>query len=164
MKKKIAFLLLIPIITGFYLHKYYVALTEIEYNAKSKSVQLIMNVFMDDIELVINKDYNVDINLDSAQEDPNVDNYFFTYLQEHLQIKVNGVAKNFDYVGKEYEGNIVFFYLEIQNIEAVNSIEVVNDMLIKYFPKQQNLIKVKVKRKRKSLFLDRSNYKGLLKF
>ena len=51
MKKVIILLLVLPLLLSFTLHKYYVALTEIEYREDTQSVQMIMNVFMDDIEL-----------------------------------------------------------------------------------------------------------------
>lgn len=163
MKKLFVVLLVLPLLS-FSAHKYYIALTEIEYKEETHSVQMIMNVFMDDIETAINQDYNVDLQLSTKKELKNSDEYFFKYLKEHFKVLINN--KNFDYnfIGKEYDGNIVYFYLEIENVLSVESIEIQNDVLIKYFPEQQNLIKASIKKERKSLFLTKKNDKGLLKF
>ncbi|MFV0248908.1 MAG: DUF6702 family protein [Tenacibaculum sp.] len=144
--------------------KYYVALTEIEHSQKNKSIQMIMNVFMDDIELSLNKEYGINLQLASKNENKNTDNYFYKYLIEHFKIKVNQQAKFYNYISKEYYGNIVYFYLEIENITTIKSIATENTVLVKHFPEQQNLVKVIVQKKQKSLILNKANHKGLLKF
>ncbi|TYP99158.1 hypothetical protein C7447_102477 [Tenacibaculum adriaticum] len=163
MKKYLLFLFIIPML-GFSIHKYYLALTEIEYKPETQSVQMIMNVFMDDIEIAINKDYILNLQLASKDEPKNVDEYFFNYLKEHFKISINNQEMNYKYIGKEYNGDIIFFYLEIDNVSEVKTIEIQNDILTKHFSDQKNLIKAKVNGDRKSLILTKKNDKGLLKF
>ncbi len=162
--KKIFILLFILPLFSFSVHKYYISLTEIEYKEKTQSVQMIMNVFIDDIENAINKDYNVDLQLTTKDELKKVDELFFNYLQKHYKVKINDTNKTYRFIGKEYDGDIVYFYLEIENITNIKTIEIQNDVLINHFPEQQNLIKTSIKKARKSLFLDKKNDKGLLKF
>ncbi|MBA6154952.1 hypothetical protein H3Z83_00240 [Tenacibaculum sp. S7007] len=163
MKKLFVVLLIVPLLS-FSVHKYYIALTEIEYKEETHSVQMIMNVFMDDIETAINQDYNVDLQLSTKKELKNSDEYFFKYLKEHFKVLINNQKIEYNFIGKEYDGNIVYFYLEIENVLSIESIEIQNDVLIKYFPDQQNLIKASIKKERKSLFLTKKNDKGLLNF
>ncbi|KAB1153208.1 hypothetical protein F7018_17835 [Tenacibaculum aiptasiae] len=163
MKKLFIALLIVPLLS-FSVHKYYIALTEIEYKEETQSVQMIMNVFMDDIETAINQDFSIDLQLSTKKELKNSDEYFFKYLKDHFKIFINNQKFDYNFIGKEYDGNIVYFYLEIENVSSVKSIEVRNDVLIKYFPDQQNLIKASIKKERKSLFLTKKNDKGLLKF
>ncbi len=163
--KKITLLLLIFSLCSFNLvHKYYVSLTEIEFKQEQKSIQIIMSVFMDDIEMALNKNYKIDAQITNPNEVKNIDAYFYKYLQEHFSININGKQKKYTFIGKEYDGNIIYFYLEINNITALKSISIQNTMLIKCFDEQQNLIKIKNGNERKSLFLDSKNNKGLLKF
>lgn len=163
MKKTLLFLFIIPLLS-FSVHKYYLSLTQIEFNEKSKSIQLITNVFMDDIELAINKDFEVDLQLTTDKEPKNVDEYFEKYVTKHLKVKVNNIDKTFNFIGKEYDGDIVYFYLEIENIIEVSSLEITNTILVKHFPDQQNLIKAKANGKNTSKMLTLKNDKGLLKF
>ncbi|CAM1354794.1 DUF6702 family protein [Tenacibaculum insulae] len=163
MKKIIILFFILPLFS-FSVHKYYISLTEITYKEEQKAVQMIMNVFMDDIETAINKDYKVDLQLTTQKELKNVDELFFNYLKKHFKIKINNQEVTYNFIGKEYEGDIVYFYLEVENVISFKNIEIVNDVLIKHFPEQQNLIKASVKKERKSLFLDKKNDKGLLKF
>ena len=119
---------------------------------------------MDDIETALNKDYNIDLQLTTEKELTENDVYFEKYLNEKLHFKVNTVAKKFNYIGKEYDGELVYFYLEIENINDVNQIEISNKILVKLFPKQENLIKSKVGIINKSVLLDAEDYSEILKY
>ena len=161
--KKILILLLIPLVS-FSAHKYYLSLTQINFSPKSKSVQIIINVFMDDIETALNKDYDIDLQLTTEKELKENDVYFEKYLNEKLHFKVNTIDQKFNYIGKEYEGELVYFYLEIENINAIDQIAISNKILVKHFPKQENLIKSKVGKVNKSVLLDAENYSETLKY
>ena len=123
-----------------------------------------MNVFMDDIEVALNKDYNIDLQLTTKKELKNNDVYFESYLKEKLLFKVDGIAKTFNYIGKEYDGDLVYFYLEIENINQLETIHVTNNILTKHFPEQQNLVKSKVGKKNKSVLLTKDDNNTTLKF
>lgn len=163
MKKLFVFLLILPLLS-FTLHKYYVSLTEIEYREDTQSVQMIMNVFMDDIELAINKDYNTNLQIATKNELPSINEYYYKYLKTHFKVTINNKEAVYKFIGKEYDGNIVYFYLEIENVSLPKSIKIENNVLVEHFPDQQNLIKATVKKERKSLFLSSDNDKGLLNF
>ena len=66
-KKYFLLLLIIPLLS-FSAHKYYLSLTQINYKEASKSVQIIINVFMDDIETALNKDHSIDLQLSTKKE------------------------------------------------------------------------------------------------
>ena len=155
--KKIFLLLFIIPLLSFSAHKYYLSLTQIAFKESSKSVQIIINVFMDDIETALNKDNNIDLQLSTKKELPNNDVYFENYLRKKLQFKIDTIAK-------EYDGDLVYFYLEIENIAKVSSIEITNKILLKHFPKQENLIKSKVGTKNKSILLSKDQYIELLTY
>ena len=59
--KKLYFLFIIIPLLSFSTHKYYLSLTQIKFKEESKAVQIIINVFMDDIETAMNKDYDIDL-------------------------------------------------------------------------------------------------------
>ncbi|WP_088322680.1 DUF6702 family protein [Polaribacter tangerinus] len=162
-KKYLLFLLAIPLLS-FATHKYYLSLTQIKYNEEEKSVQIIINVFMDDIELALNNDYNIDLQLTTKAELKNNDIYFEKYLKDKLSFKINTISKDFKYLGKEYEGDLVFFYLEIENISSVSNIDITNTILLKHFPTQQNLVKSKVGKKNKSVLLTKETFKEKLNY
>ena len=100
----------------------------------------------------------------SKTEVANVNDYYKKYLNEHLQISVNGKNQLFKYIGKEYDGDIVRFYLEITDVKELKSIEVFNNILTEDFSDQKNIVKIMVKDFNKTFYLNKSNNKSLLKF
>lgn len=162
-RKTFLLLFLIPFF-AFTAHKYYLSLTQIEFNSESKSVEIIINVFVDDIETALNDIHKKDFQLNTKSKLKGTDTYFYQYLQNHLAFKINDQSVKYDFIGKEYDNDIVYFYLEIKNIESVQNIEVNNTILIKHFPEQQNLIKSKVNKKHKSVLLTKKEQITILKY
>ena len=161
-KKTACFFLLISL--AFTTHKYYLSLTQIEYNKDQNSLEVIINVFMDDIELAINKEYAIDLNLTTKDELKDADVYFHNYLTKNLTFTINNELVKHTYIGKEYEGDLVYFYLEIAVKENPTSLEVFNTILLTYFEQQQNVVKFKNGSKRQSKILTKNTNKALLKF
>lgn len=164
MKKFTLLLFVLPLVAFTSIHKYYVSLSDIKHNTKNKSVEIITNVFMDDIEEALNKDYGIDAQISNPNEVENINSYFEKYLKQNFKISINNEEKSYNFLGKEYDGDIVYFYLEINDVSEIKTVDVTNTILIKYFSEQQNLIKVKANGKIKSLILTKKNDKGLLKF
>ena len=64
MKKfRFLFLLLFIPLVSFTVHKYYISLCEIEYVEEQKSIQIKLGLFIDDIELTLNKNHNSELYL-----------------------------------------------------------------------------------------------------
>lgn len=162
LKKTTVLLFIIPLLS-FSAHKYFLSLTQINYKTESKSIQIIINVFMDDIENAINKDFNINLQLTTKNELADNNTYFEKYLKQKLFFKVNDIQKDFNYIGKEYDGDLIFFYLEIENINSLETIYVTNDILTTHFPRQQNLVKLKVDKTQKSKFLTKHENSTIFK-
>ena len=79
-KKTFLLLFIIPFLS-FTAHKYYLSLTQINYKSESKSIQIVINVFMDDIETALNSDYKINLQLTTKNELKNNDIYFKRYLK-----------------------------------------------------------------------------------
>lgn len=165
MKLKSIFILIATIpLFAFSMHKYYVGLTEIEYIPKKNDVQIIVSVFIDDLEKEMDSLTNKTLNIGTKQENPEIKSEYINYLKNHFSIKINQTEIDYNYIGEEYEGNIAKFYLEIEDVHSFKSIEISNTILFQTFPNQKNIIKFKNEDYNKTLFLTKNNPKGLLKF
>ena len=69
-----------------------------------------------------------------------------------------------NYIGKEYDVDMLVAYIEVANITDLKSLEVENKILMEMFPEQQNIIHLKTPNSRKSLMLDKDEPNGVLKF
>lgn len=145
-------------------HKFYVSVTEVEYVKEKKSVQIISRIFIDDLENTFRKRYDEHITLATKNESKEVVIYLERYLKDKINIKINGKTVDFKFIGKEYDNDIVFCYLEVINIEQIRSFEIINKVLFDSFDDQQNIVKLKINDKNESFILIEQNDKAVLKF
>ena len=161
---KILFLILVIPLFAFGMHKYYISLTKIDFVEKEKSVQITMRFFIDDIEKTLEGRYKIELELATEEENKNANIYLEKYIASKFEIIIDQKVKSFKFLGKEYENDIVFFYLEITNIEMIKQISVQNRMLFEEFPDQQNFVKTNINKSKKTFILRKENDKEMLNF
>jgi len=161
--KKYIFLLAIPLF-AFTMHKYYISMTKIKYVQEERSVQITMRFFIDDLEKTLNNRFKKDFKLANSDELKETDKLLNFYMQQKFDIIINEQTVEYTYIGKEYENDVVFIYLEATDIDNINSIEVKNSMLLETFEEQQNFIKLYMNNQVKTMVLIRGNDKEMLKF
>jgi hypothetical protein len=156
--------ILLPLLAFTTVHKYYVSVTKIEYVKEKESVQIISRIFIDDFEKLLRERYDENIILNSENELSTIDLYIERYLADKLKIDINGKACKFNYLGKEYEDDIVFCYMEIEKIEYIKTFEISNAILLDMFDEQENIVRTNINGKRKSFILNNGNDKDVLNF
>ena len=161
---KILFLILIIPLFAFGLHKYYISLTKIDYVEKERSVQITMRFFIDDIEKTLENRYETELELATDQENKNANLFLEKYIASKFEVTINHIVKKFKFLGKEYENDVVFFYLEITDIEVINQFSVQNRMLFEDFPDQENFVKININNLKKMFVLRKENDKEMLNF
>ena len=120
--------------------------------------------FIDDMELALSDAYNINFKLDTPEERDDTDEHLEKYLNAHLKFKLNGNQASYQFIGKEYDFDLVRFYLEITDIEMLDVFELKNTCLIQQFDDQKNIVKLKVKNFHKTFYLDSKKHNCLLKF
>lgn len=159
--------ILLAVIFPFFLsvaHKYYVSVTQIEYVKDKKSLQIITRIDVDDLELTLQERFDKTINLTTMDEIATVDEYIKKYLKQKFEIKINTKEVVLTFVGKDYENDQVVCYLEIENVEDINTIEISNTVLFDLFPKQKNIVKSKINSKVNNLIFTKEDIKQYLNF
>jgi len=153
-----------PVLMAASAHKFYVSITTIEYAPKEQSLQLISKIFLDDIEDALEERYGRKFYFNSKKETAADAEVLKDYVLQKLRINVNGAPAKFDYLGTDYDIDVVKIFIEIPKVKSFKSIEVENLILLDMFDEQQNIIHVKKNKDRRSLILEKENPKGLLKF
>lgn len=151
-------------LSAFTLHKEYFSLTKIDYNEPEKSLQITMRLFTTDMDLALSKQHNKAVELGSKKEVGNADKLLEIYLNQKFTVHVNKQASTFTFIGKEFEKDVMYVYLEITDVPQIEEIEVRAAMLIEEFAEQENIVKLNIYEQRKSLILTERNDKGLLNF
>lgn len=145
-------------------HKFYISVTQIEYIKEKQTLQIISRVFIDDIESVINERYGTSFRLDPTKEQPEIRSYIAKYVKQKLSINVNQQEKPINFLGMEYENDLLLCYMEVVEVPDLIAIQIENTLLMDMFDNQQNIVHVKVNDDRKSIVLQHDEIKGMLNF
>ena len=136
------------------IHPLHVSVCEIEYDADSKSLEIIQRIFLDDLETQVRRDRSqpeLDITLPGGGL--STDQLVESYLQRRLQFVVNGKQAEYRYLGHEIEGDVIFCYMEIEKVKKLRSLRVQSSILADVFDDQVNIVHVEVGRKLRSMKL-----------
>jgi hypothetical protein len=148
----------------FYLHPIHVSVTEIEFDEKDKALEIMMRVFIDDLELTLQKKTNQP-DLDIYEKDSAmVDQLVRSYLKDHFRISLDNKPQKVTYIGHERESEAFIFYIEVVNVKKWKTIQVFNDIITETHNDQSNLVHVTVNEKVRSLRLTKDTPVNQLTF
>lgn len=166
MKKQIIFIVL-PLLlftsTASTVHKFHMALYQINYDSGKKMLQITSRLHIEDLNKALEKKYKKKIaveNENSSSEEV----LLKEYLNNRFSIKVNGQVKPLNFLSKEIEDDELVIYSNIKNIAKINTLEIQNNVLIECFSDQQNMINLTVLGEKKSFLLTNSVSSKSLKF
>ncbi|WP_131536182.1 DUF6702 family protein [Pedobacter nototheniae] len=131
-------------------HPLHVSTTEVNFNAKDKSLEISCRIFTDDFESILAKLYKQKTDLSKPEMKTAMDELVKKYLTSHLQIKANGKIAVLNYIGFEIDHEATNIYLEVEKIPSVKSIEIDNTILYDLFNDQMSIVHVVKNGNRKS--------------
>ena len=139
------------------LHPLHISVTEINYDEKEKSLEIMSRIFMDDLEMTMRDRYHSD-NLDIlAPKEKTLDEMMREYFTENLRISLDKKNQKINYLGHENDGDTFVFYIEVVSVKKWKEISVSNTAMIQKFQDQSNLVHVTVREDVKSMRLTKSN-------
>jgi hypothetical protein len=135
-------------------HPFFLSVTEINHNAKDKTIEIACKTFTDDLETSIHKSTGIKLDLVNPKDQAAVEKAIGDYIKKHLQLKADGKALQLEFVGYEKENEAIWSYYQVSNVAAVKKIDVQTNVLFEASDKQINLLHVTVNGSRKSTKLD----------
>ena len=150
--------LIINFFTLFFLfiipHKYYVSTTLMDFDNKTKSFEITLKVFYDDLEMDLKLDSK---EIDYIEDYDYLNEIYKLYLHQNFQISSNNKVVLVNYLGFEKKQDQINFYMEINSDLLGQSIEIQNSILYNSFPNQKNIILIRKGKFRKSFIQDKYN-------
>ena len=131
-------------------HPFFVSMTDINYNDNTKSLEISVRIFTDDLENTLRKYHTGKIDILHPTNQEQMNGYVNEYIQQHLQLKVNDKAVQLSFIGYEEQSESIWTYFEVKNVDKVNKVNIVNSLLHDYNTNQVNMIHIKVKDKEQS--------------
>lgn len=161
--KKGLILFIVPLL-AFTAHKFYISVTNVNYAEKDDALQITTRVFLDDMNAVLKERYGIQTKLGTKAESEVDREYFEKYLRSKFVVEIDGQTVEYRLLGKKYDTDMLICYIEVPkiNLPKVSSIAIINELLTDLFDEQQNVVHFKVKGKKKSYVLLKSDTKGML--
>jgi hypothetical protein len=145
------------VVLSFLFHPIHVSVTEIEFDEKDKALEIMMRVFMDDMELTLRNDLRQpELDLADPKNGQTIDQMAEKYLKDHFKITLDSKVQVHRYLGHEQEGDAFIFYIEIPKVKKFKTIRILNNIITEVHDDQSNLVHVTVGEKVKSLRLTRN--------
>ena len=154
----------ILILIGMAFHPIHISITEIEMNKEDMELEIMMRVFIDDLELSIRNAGNEPYLDIIHPANKTTDEWVEPYLRDRFRISLDGKRLEWSYLGHEFDGEAVVFFILAGNVPRWNTIEVFNSVIMETHDDQSNLINVTVDNKVRSLRLIVEKPSGKLTF
>jgi len=146
------------------MHPVYMSVTEIEHNAKDKTVEISCKIFTDDFEKTLRKSYKQKIDLLDPAQKAAMNTIVNEYVQKHLKISVDGSLLKLNFLGYEHQEEGIISFLQADNIKNIKEIIITNNLLYEYKSEQISLIHITVNGNRQSTKLDNPEEKATFRF
>lgn len=137
--KIVVLILFLSCISAIKAHDYYFSFAEMQYNTDSKRFEASIRATGHDVEEFI-KDREQEIpSLEKCIGNPVAENILESYVTKYFKVLVDGKPLEFTLVGLEVNlKDEVIFYIKSNKLEKPKAIEIIYDLLMDYFPDQQN--------------------------
>ena len=145
-------------------HPFYVSVTEMSLNSKTKSLEISCKMFAEDIEDVLKQNYKVPVDLGNGKMQAQNNKLINDYVLKHLAINIDARTAALKFVGFEKDNESVYCYYEVMNVPAIQKIKVNNTILQDYKQEQINIMHVIVNGNRKSTKLDYPSNEAVFTF
>ena len=151
-KKSFFFIFLLILFTEAVNHKFYVSTSVAEFLKEKKSIQVISQIFIDDLD--------GDLKLYPDSDPILIDSLISNYLDNHLKFIENGNVLKNSFVGREYKNDVLVCYTEVFFDSIPQLIQVRNTILFDFISEQKNIFHFQNGNLRKSylFYSDNSTY------
>ena len=145
-------------------HPIFVSVTEIEHNAKDKTLEISCKIFTDDFEKALRATYKTYVDLLKPKDKNAMNKLVADYVQKHLLIKVDGKSIVLQFLGYEQDEEGIESYYQVNNIAAVKKLDITDNILFEYQKQQISIIHTTVNGNKKSTKLTNPEEKASFDF
>ncbi|MCC7331969.1 MAG: hypothetical protein IT232_05100 [Flavobacteriales bacterium] len=149
MGRKYISILILILFSSFYLHEYYVSITDGKYDVKKQTLQFSIKFIGHDLEKALEKAGTPNLQLGTKSELINSNEFLLKYINSKFVIKNNGKPLQLKFIGKEINNDDdIYCYIETEKINEFGQLEVFNSLLTEVFSGQENILYLEIKEKK----------------
>jgi len=132
-------------------HDFHLSRCEINYETASGDIQIASHIFIDDLELALEKTGVRSLFICTPKESEKANGAIEAYVKQKLSIYVNGKKLIPVMLGKEASDDLmaVWCYFEIPGYKDVHQVKIENKILTEVFNDQKNIVDITVDKRKK---------------
>ena len=125
MMKKVLFSLFTLVLLSFGMHKYYVSITEAEYNKANEKFEMSIKFIGHDLEKALDNSGAPNLFLGTPKEIEKADQYLERYINQRFHMVVDEQSLSYKLIGKEVNNDdFIYCYLESTKVSNPKSITI----------------------------------------
>lgn len=139
-------------------HDIHFSKSTIDYNEETETLQVVINVFTDDLELAIERSHDgLDLEIGSENQHELTDSLVDDYAINQIYYTRNNEVVNFNFIGFEYDYDICYLYIESDtlSIEQFDEIMIGVHMFFEVYDDQENVVDISIPYYEDNLILNR---------
>ena len=143
-------------------HDFHVTHTNIYYNAEKESLEITVNVAIEDLERALEDQTAKKISIGTNAETESVDQLIEAYFRQRLSLASNNHLTHYQWVGKEVSQDLhnLYIYFEVLDCNQNGKIEsllIENSIFTDILPDQSNIVLVEFGDKSHNLTFSRAH-------
>ncbi len=142
-------------------HDFHSSIAELNFNEKTGTYELALRVFADDFLLALSHEAKKE---ELLYTDPNIEVFIEKYLHRHFAFVKDKSVILGEYLGKEVETDVIWFYLEFKTPPKLDGYQLLYDVLMDQFSDQANILNLKYKSQKKTILFDKDKKTALYPF
>ena len=118
-----------------------------KYNESASAFQVSVKIFIDDLDVAVQKEGYPSLHLDAKQENKNTEEYLAAYINKYFTIKLDGQNLEAKFVGKELSDDFlaVWCYIEFPaSISKGQKYTISNRVLLDIYSDQRNIMDIRM--------------------
>ena len=131
-------------------HPFFVSVTEVNYNAGEKTLEISCKFFTNDLEKTLEKVAGNKVDLSDPKTKEQNEQLITSYVNKHMQIKTDGRPAALQFIGTEKESDGTWCYFQSVKQEPFKRIDMMNNLLYESFDSEINIVHVTNNNIRKS--------------
>jgi len=147
---------------GLQIHPFYVSVCEIYHNPNTEALEISMKIFIDDLEVAIQKSANPSFKISEGADKNLIENEIEKYLENKFLIEIDSKIPEKKLIGYELDSDAIICYIEIKKIKQISNIKIYNSILTEVYEDQINLTHFQYKDQLKSLKTTKINPEGTI--
>ena len=148
-------------------HEFHLSKSTINYDSDTKSLQITMHIFIDDLEVALAQQGVEKMRIGTGREAADADSYIASYIGKKMHIMNDQDTFQLSFLGKELSADLaaIWCYLETPVTKELGQVTIDNSLLMEIYTDQKNVMDIRKDKKRvKDWLFDIENHTGQMNF